>query len=58
MFRRSAYFVDKILKGTKPGDIPLEEATKFATIVTLKTANALGLDIPPSLLASVEQVIE
>ena len=52
LFRRAAYFVDKILKGAKPGDIPIEQATKFITVVNLKTAKALGLDIPPMLLAA------
>jgi putative ABC transport system substrate-binding protein len=54
MFRLAATFVDKILKGAKPGDIPIEQATKFITIVNLKTAKALGLEIPPTLLASAD----
>jgi putative ABC transport system substrate-binding protein len=58
MFRRAATFVDKILKGTKPGDIPIEQATKFLTVVNLKTAESLGLNIPPSLLAAADELIE
>ena len=58
MFRRAAVFVDKVLKGTKPGDIPIEQATKFLTVVNMKTAKALGLDIPPTLLAAADEVIE
>jgi putative ABC transport system substrate-binding protein len=58
MWRRAAYFVDKILKGANPGDIPIEQATKFITIVNLKTAKAIGVDIPPTLLALADEVIE
>ncbi len=58
MSRRAAYFVDKILKGGNPGDLPIEQATKFRRIVNLKTAKAIGVDIPPLLLASADDVIE